>query len=50
MTVRNATNCLIAGCTIRNVGDYGGSGVSVVGGAGNGVAGCDISDTTTASC
>jgi hypothetical protein len=36
------THCLIAGNTIRNCGDYSGSGVSVNGGAGNGVAGNDI--------
>jgi len=37
-------NCLIAASTIRNVGDYGGSGVVVSGGTNNGVAGCDIHD------
>ncbi|MCX6901276.1 MAG: right-handed parallel beta-helix repeat-containing protein [Verrucomicrobia bacterium] len=42
ITLNNATNCLIAGCVIRNVGDYNGSGVSVNGGQNNGVAGCDI--------
>ena len=45
VVLNNATNCLIAGCAIRNVGDYNGSGVSVAGGARNGVVGCDISDT-----
>ena len=42
--INSATNCLIAGCTIRNVGDYNGAGVLVGGGARNGVVGCDISD------
>ena len=37
----HATAC-IAGCTIRNVGDYGGSGVAISGGTDNGVVGCDI--------
>lgn len=38
------TDCLIAGNTIRNVGDYNGSGVSVSGGLRNGVVGNDISE------
>jgi hypothetical protein len=45
IVLNQATHCLIAGCTIRDVGDYNGSGVSVTGGARNGVVGCDISDT-----
>jgi hypothetical protein len=45
VTLRNTTNCLIAACTIRNVGDYHGSGVSVDRGFNNGVVGCDIHDT-----
>ncbi|MBI5384566.1 MAG: right-handed parallel beta-helix repeat-containing protein [Verrucomicrobia bacterium] len=45
VTLKNTTNCLIAACTIRNVGDYNGSGVSVDGGFKNGVVGCDIHDT-----
>ena len=40
--LRGTTNCLIAGCTIRNVGDYRGGGVSVSGGENNGVVGNDI--------
>ena len=43
--LRDTSNCLIAGCTIRNVGDYHGSGVSIDGGRNNGVAGCDIYQT-----
>ncbi|WP_231615631.1 DUF4886 domain-containing protein [Novipirellula artificiosorum] len=42
MVLRDTTNCLVAGCTIRNVGDYGGSGVTVSGGVNNGVMGNDI--------
>lgn len=40
----NARHCRVAGCTIRNVGNYDGSGVSVSG-VGNAVVGCDISHT-----
>lgn len=40
----NAEDCLLAACTIRNVGEYHGSGVSVSGGRSNGVVGCDISE------
>lgn len=42
ISLNGTTDCLIAGCTIRNVGDYYGSGVSVSGGQRNGVVGCDI--------
>jgi len=42
IVLRNTEACTIAGCTIRNVGDYHGSGVSIEGGRRNGVAGCDI--------
>ncbi len=42
VTLRDSTNCLIAGCTIRNVGDYNGSGASISGGVRNGVSGCDV--------
>ncbi len=44
ITLRGATDCLIAASTIRNVGDYSGSGVVVSGGKHSGVAGCDIHD------
>jgi parallel beta-helix repeat protein len=44
VTLKETTRCLVAGCTIRNVGDYHGSGVSIEGGRENGVAGCDIHD------
>ena len=45
ISLKNTTNCLIAASTIRNVGDYHGSGVSIGGGIRNGVVGCDIHDT-----
>ncbi len=44
VVLRETTRCLVAACTIRNVGDYHGSGVSIEGGRENGVAGCDIHD------
>lgn len=44
IVLTNTTECRIAGCTIRNVGDYSGSGVSVNGGVKNGIVGCDIHD------
>jgi len=44
IVVKDAHDCLIAACTIRNVGDYHGSGVSVAGGGNSGVVGCDIYD------
>jgi hypothetical protein len=40
--LNNTTNCLVAACTVRNVGDYGGSGVVVNGGFHSGVKGCDM--------
>ena len=42
IVLKDTKDCLIAGCTIRNVGDYRGSGVSVSGGENNGVVGNDI--------
>ena len=45
VTLRDCEQCLVAACTIRDVGDYHGSGVSVSGGRENGVVGCDISHT-----
>lgn len=44
VVLKDTADCLIAGNTIRGVGDYGGSGVAVQGGTNNGVAGNDISD------
>jgi parallel beta-helix repeat protein len=45
ITMSGTTNCLIAACTIRSVGDYNGSGVAIGGGQHNGVQGCDIFET-----
>ena len=45
ISLKKTTNCLIAASSIRNVGDYHGSGVSINGGIRNGVVGCDIHDT-----
>ena len=42
--VKDSEDCRIAACTIRNAGDYHGSGVRVSGGKRNGVVGCDIAD------
>jgi hypothetical protein len=44
VVLQGTRECLIAASTIRNVGDYNGSGVSVNGGTNNGVVGCDIHD------
>jgi parallel beta-helix repeat protein len=44
VALRGARHCTVAGCTIRNVGSYSGSGVSVAG-IGNAVVGCDIAHT-----
>lgn len=45
ITLKNTTNCVIAASSIRNVGDYHGSGINISGGFSNGVVGCDIQDT-----
>ena len=45
VAVRQSRHCRVAGCTIRNVGNYSGSGVSIEGGSDNAVVGCDISET-----
>ena len=42
ITLNDCSDCLIAGSTIRNVGDYNGSAVVITGGRRNGVAGNDI--------
>ena len=44
VSLRNCTDCLIAGNTIRNAGDYDGCGVKVEGGRQNGIVGNDIHD------
>jgi len=45
VAVRQSRHCRVAGCIIRNVGSYSGSGVSIEGGSDNAVVGCDISET-----
>ena len=42
ITLTGTTDCLVAASTIRNIGDYDGSGISVNGGLRNGVVGNDI--------
>ena len=42
VVLKDCSDCLIAGNTIRNVGDYNGHGVTVTGGFRNGVAGNDM--------
>ena len=42
ITLKDTTACRIVASTIRNVGDYQGSGVDIIGGTGNGVVGCDL--------
>jgi hypothetical protein len=44
VVIGEASDCLVAGCAIRNVGDYRGSGVQIYNGLRNGVVGCDISE------
>lgn len=44
ITLNKTEDCLVAGCTVRNVSGFHGAGVAVKGGRGNGVVGCDISD------
>jgi len=44
VVLNDCTSCLIAGNTIRNAGDFDGSGVAVYGGRNNGVVGNDISE------
>ena len=44
VTMNNTETCRLAACTIRNVGEYGGSGVALAGGKNSGIVGCDISE------
>jgi parallel beta-helix repeat protein len=44
VAVTGARHCRIAGCTVRNVGSYSGSGIGVSGNDNN-VTGCDVSHT-----
>ena len=45
VVLTKTNHCRIAGCTVRNVGDFNGTGISVRDGTDNGVVGCDISGT-----
>jgi hypothetical protein len=44
ISMKETTGCRIAASIVRNVGDYGGSGVAISGGKDNGVVGCDLHD------
>lgn len=44
VSVRDSSHCIIAGCTIRNVGDYSGSAISIAGGKDCAAVGNDIHD------
>jgi hypothetical protein len=43
INIKEAKNCEIRACIVRNVGDYSGQGIVVDGGANNGIIGCNIS-------
>jgi hypothetical protein len=45
IVLSKANHCRVVGCTVRNVGDFGGTGINVKEGTDNGVLGCDISFT-----
>jgi len=42
--LKGTTNCLIAGCTLRNIGDINGSAIDIADGKNNGASGNDISE------
>ncbi|MBI5767906.1 MAG: right-handed parallel beta-helix repeat-containing protein [Verrucomicrobia bacterium] len=42
LTFKGTTACRLVACTVRNVGDYHGNGITIDGGTGNGVVGCDF--------
>lgn len=42
--MKETTNCLIAGCTLLDIGDDAGNGISINGGKNNGAVGNDISE------
>jgi len=44
VSLSNTRHCTVAGCTVRHVGGYGGSGIGVSG-SDNTIIGCDISHT-----
>jgi len=41
----NSHHNRVIGCTVRNVGDFSGTGIAINGGTNNGIVGCDISFT-----
>lgn len=43
--LNKTSHCRVIGCTVRNTGDFGGTGISVSNGTDNGVIGCDVSFT-----
>ena len=45
LVFKNCEECTVERCTIRNVGDYHGTGVSATGGRRVRIVGCDISET-----
>ncbi len=44
ITIKDSSRCLVAACTIRGVGDYGGSGIAIAGGRDCAAVGNDIHD------
>lgn len=44
VTMKGSVGCLIAGCTLRGIGDKNGNGILIDGGTTNGAVGNDISD------
>ncbi|MEA3208161.1 MAG: hypothetical protein QOE70_1218 [Chthoniobacter sp.] len=45
VAMRETQHCRVLACTVRNVGGFSGTGISIAGGADNGVVGCDIFQT-----
>lgn len=45
IVMKDARHCRVEACTVRNVGDYSGTGIAINGGEQNGVIGCDVHDT-----
>ena len=45
IVLSKANQCRVVACTVRNVGDFSGTGISVENGQNNGIIGCDVSFT-----
>ena len=45
VALTKSSHCRVIACTVQNVGDFSGTGISVTGGEDDGVIGCDIHDT-----